>query len=147
MPIRFFYEEVEFKLPHPLKIKQWVSLSAKKERRKIGELNYIFCSDSYLLRLNRKYLYHRSLTDIITFDWSVQNTISGEIYISIDRVAENAHEFESDFMTELKRVMVHGVMHICGFKDKSQSEKILMRKKEDAYLSLWKKLFHVKRSA
>ena len=146
MPIRFFYEEIEFKLPNPAKIKKWLTLSAKKEKRSIKEINFIFCSDSFLLALNRDYLNHQTLTDIITFDESSGMAIAGEIYISIDRVAENAHTFKCDFLEELRRVMVHGVLHLCEYKDKRTAEKTVMRKKEESYLSLWQKLFHVKRS-
>jgi len=146
MPIRFFYEEIEFKLPHPVKIKKWLSISAKKEKKTIRDINYIFCSDGFLLELNQKYLNHQTLTDIITFDDSSEKTISGEIYISIDRIAENAYLYEVDFLIEVRRIMIHGVLHLCGYSDKRKSEKILMRKKEDTYLSLWQNLFHVKRS-
>ena len=146
MAIRFFYEEIEFKLPSPNKVKLWISLSAKKEKREVKEVNYIFCSDSFLYNLNKEYLNHQDLTDIITFDESDQKSISGEIYISIDRVAENANKFENDFQMELRRVMIHGVLHMCGFKDKSRVQKSVMRKKEGTYLSLWGKLFHVKQS-
>lgn len=145
MPIRFFYEEIEFKLPNPAKAKSWLTLSAQKERKSIKDINYIFCSDSFLLKLNQDYLSHETLTDIITFDESNDDGIAGEIYISIDRVAENAHKYQVDFIVELRRVMIHGVLHLCGLKDKKASEKSLMRKKEEAYLSLWEKLFHVKR--
>ena len=147
MPIRFFYEEIEFKLPHPVKIKKWLGVSAEKEKKTIKDINYIFCSDAFLLQLNQKYLNHQTLTDIITFDNSSEKAIAGEIYISIDRVAENAHGYKVDFMTEVRRIMIHGVLHLCGYSDKRKSEKILMRKKEDTYLSLWPNLFHVKRSS
>jgi probable rRNA maturation factor len=145
MPIRFFYEEIEFKLPNPAKTKKWLTLSAKREKRSLKDINYVFCSDPFLLRINQDYLGHNTLTDIITFDESDKNTIAGEIYISIDRVAENAHKYGVDFLVELRRVMIHGVLHLCGFKDKKADDKTLMREKERAYLSLWEKLFHVKR--
>jgi len=144
MPIRFFCEEIEFKLPNPAKTKNWLITSAKRERKHIGNISYIFCSDAFLMKLNQEYLDHKTLTDIITFDESHSSTIAGEIYISIDRVAENAYDYQVDFLVELRRVMIHGVLHLCGFNDKKASEKRQMRKKEDAYLSLWKKLFHVK---
>jgi probable rRNA maturation factor len=145
MPIRFFYEEVDFKLKHPTKIRLWITESAKKEKRQITEVNYIFCSDKYLLSLNQDYLKHNTLTDIITFDNSEGPLIAGEIYISIDRVNENAAKYASGITDELHRVMIHGVLHLCGYKDKKPVDKTLMRKKEDAYLSLRKMLFHVKR--
>jgi len=137
MPIRFFYEEIEFKLPNPVKIKKWLNLSAKKEKKAIRDISYIFCSDAFLLELNKKYLNHDTLTDIITFDESSEKTISGEIYISIDRVAENAYAYKCDFLIEVRRIMIHGVLHLCGYSDKRKSEKKRMRKKEDTYLSLW----------
>jgi rRNA maturation RNase YbeY len=130
MPVRFFYEEIEFKLPNPSKVRQWLSLSSEKEKRQIGQINYIFCSDSYLLGLNQEYLKHHTLTDIITFDESHGNRISGEIYISLDRVAENANKFGCDFQVELRRVMIHGTLHLCGYKDKGASQKTQMRKKD-----------------
>jgi rRNA maturation RNase YbeY len=145
MPIRFFYEEIEFKLPYPLRLKQWISLSASRERRRVVQISYIFCTDPFLLRLNEDYLQHHTLTDIITFDESHGKELVGEIYISLDRIAENADKFQCDFQTELRRVMIHGVLHMCGYRDKRPNQKKLMRKKEDAYLSLWEKLFHVKR--
>jgi rRNA maturation RNase YbeY len=145
MPIRFFYEEVDFKLKHPNKVSQWITESVKKEKRQISEINYIFCSDKYLLSLNQDYLRHNTLTDIITFDNSEGSMIAGEIYISIERVNENATKYDSGLTDELHRVMIHGILHLCGYKDKRPPEKTLMRKKEDAYLSLRKLLFHVKR--
>ncbi len=145
MPIRFFYEEVDFKITHPTKVRQWIIQSVRREKKELTDINYIFCTDEYLLRLNREYLNHKTLTDIITFDNSEGDSISGEIYISVKRVYENATNYDSEFMDELHRVMIHGVLHLCGYKDKKPSEKTLMRKKEDAYLSLRKILFHVKR--
>ncbi|MBI1770043.1 MAG: rRNA maturation RNase YbeY [Bacteroidetes bacterium] len=146
MPIRFFCEEIEFKISNPKKVKDWLRQSASRERREIGEINYVFCSDQYLLKLNQQYLNHKTLTDIITFDYSEGKTVSGEIYMSIERVTENSAKFGCEFEDELHRVMIHGALHLCGYKDKSSSDKTLMRKKEDAYLSLRKKVFHVKRS-
>ncbi len=139
MPIRFFSEEIEFKILNPNKVKAWLIQSANQERKEITEISYIFCSDPYLLKLNQEYLNHDTLTDIITFDYSQGNKLSGEIYISIDRVMENSQKFDSGFVDELHRVMIHGVLHLCGYKDKNQPDKTLMRKKEDAYLSLQKK--------
>ena len=144
MPIRFFYEEVDFKIKSQRKITHWINESIKRERKKIGEINYIFCCDSYLLNLNRDFLGHNTLTDIITFDYSEGDSLAGDIYISIERVRENALKFDTEPLDELNRVMIHGVLHLSGYNDKLQSEKSIMRKKEDAYLSLRKKLFHVK---
>ncbi|GHN00030.1 endoribonuclease YbeY [Cytophagales bacterium WSM2-2] len=147
MPIRFFSEEIDFKVKNPRKISQWLSRSAKNERREIAEISFIFCSDGYLLNLNQEYLHHNTLTDIITFDYSAGKSLVGDIYISVDRVSENASSYQSGFDLELKRVMIHGVLHLCGYKDKKPSDVTVMRKKEGAYLSLWKNMFHVKPKA
>jgi probable rRNA maturation factor len=137
--IRFFSESIPFKLKNPIKISSWIKLVAKKEKRIIKEINYIFCSDEYLLQLNQGFLNHKTFTDIITFDNSEgKKTLEGEIYISIKRVQENAQKFKTDFEDELHRVMIHGVLHLIGYKDKKPSEKALMRKKEEACLSLRK---------
>ncbi len=136
--VQFFTEDILFKIPKPRKTKEWVLSVARKEKATIGSLVYIFCSDSYLLGLNQDFLKHRTLTDIITFDYSEGKQIEGEIYISVERVAENAKKFKADFQTELNRVIIHGVLHLVGYKDKKPAEKALMRKKEDAYLSLLK---------
>ena len=135
--IRFFSESIAFKLKQPIKISSWIKLVAKKEKRTIKEINYIFCSDEYLLQLNQGFLNHKTLTDIITFDNSEgKNALEGEIYISIERVQENALKFNTNFEDELQRVMIHGILHLIGYKDKKYSEKALMRKKEEACLSL-----------
>jgi len=137
MPIRFFTEDTDFALAHPRKTSAWISQAARKEKSEIKEINYIFCSDSFLLGLNQDYLEHDTLTDIITFDYSVsKKALEGEIYISIDRVSENAFKFKRDFEEELHRVIIHGVLHLAGYKDKKPSDKAIMRKKEDTYLSL-----------
>src|SRR6478752_7334237 len=137
MPIRFFTEDTDFALAHPRKTSAWISQAARKEKSEIKEINYIFCSDSFLLGLNQDYLEHDTLTDIITFDYSVsKRALEGEIYISIDRVSENAFKFKRDFEEELHRVIIHGVLHLAGYKDKKPSDKAIMRKKEDTYLSL-----------
>jgi len=128
--------ETGFELNNPEELSNWVSASIKKENYKEGDLNYIFCTDHYLLNMNNKYLKHNTLTDIISFDYTMGKTISGDIFISIDRVAENALKYKVRMNDELHRVMIHGVLHFCGFKDKTTSEKELMRKKEDYYLSL-----------
>lgn len=109
----------------------------KSEGLQLSSLVYIFCKDSYLLSINQDYLKHKTLTDIITFDYSESDQVDGEIYISIERVKENASKFGKSFDEELRRVMIHGVLHILGFEDKSQAQKLTMRKKEEACLSLW----------
>jgi rRNA maturation RNase YbeY len=139
MPIHYFYEQIEFKIETPRKASTWITLVAKTEKKEIGDLTYVFCSDDYLLSLNQQFLKHNTLTDIITFDYSEgKNELSGEIYISIDRVADNAAKFKTDFQDELHRVMIHGVLHLAGYKDKKPVEKARMRKKEEACLSLRK---------
>ncbi|MFZ1807180.1 MAG: rRNA maturation RNase YbeY [Cyclobacteriaceae bacterium] len=139
MAVRFFTEEITFKLPHPRKTTTWIKEAIKKEKGKLEELNYIFCSDQYLLSINQQYLNHNTLTDIITFGNSGKGEpISGEVYISVERIEENARHFQVSFDTELHRVIIHGVLHLLGYKDKKSSDKALMRKKEEAYLSLRK---------
>lgn len=135
--IRFFAEQIEFSLPHPRKTTRWLKLVADREKASIGELNYIFCTDPYLHDINQKYLRHNTYTDIITFDNSTtKDSWAGDIFISLDRVRDNAQKYHVPFDEELHRVMVHGVLHLAGYTDKSPSEKQLMKKKEDAYLSL-----------
>ncbi len=136
--IYFLSEGIKFKPKKQKNLKIWVKGVIESEGRNLSSLVYIFCSDSYLLTLNQGYLNHKTFTDIITFDYSEGDVVDGEIYISVDRIKDNAIKFERDFEEELHRVMIHGVLHILGFKDKSPSEKSVMRKKEEACLSLWK---------
>jgi probable rRNA maturation factor len=137
--IYYFTHKIRFKLKTPQKITSWIKNVVEREGLSIHEINYIFCSDSYLLELNQVYLNHNTLTDIITFDNSDgSHQLTGEIYISIDRIKENAIKFKVDFDDELHRVMIHGVLHLLGYKDKKPSDKTLMSKKEEAYLSLRK---------
>ncbi len=136
--IYFLSEGIKFKPKKQNNLKSWVKGVIESEGRNLTSLVYIFCSDSYLLTLNQGYLNHKTFTDIITFDYSEGDVVDGEIYISVDRIKDNAIKFERDFEEELHRVMIHGVLHILGFKDKSPSEKSVMRKKEEACLSLWK---------
>lgn len=132
--INFNYE-TEFELDNPEFISQWITNTILEEKRKEGEINYIFCSDDYLHKLNVDFLNHDTLTDIISFDYSVGKELHGEIYISIDRVKENATEFNVPFDVELSRVIIHGILHYCGYKDKSETDEAMMRLKEDYYLS------------
>lgn len=135
--IFFFNEEINF-VPRKKKlIRLWLLNAIKHEGKHAGDLNFIFCNDDYLYKLNNKYLKHRTLTDIITFPHEDNvDRISGDIFISIERVRENAKKFHQLTETELKRVMIHGVLHLIGFKDSTPDEKLLMRKKEDFYLSI-----------
>ena len=132
--IAFLTEDITFELKEKLKHKAWLKDAAKAEGFKIGELNYIFCSDAYLLDINQKYLGHDTLTDIVTFDNSEDpKMIEGDIFISIERVRENALKFDTA-TTELKRVMVHGLLHLAGYKDKDKAQKELMTVKENEHL-------------
>ena len=132
----FFEETPEFDLTN-LKIEQNIEKLAESENRTLGDISYILCSDNYLLEINRQYLNHDYFTDVITFDYSEDNVISGDIFISVDTVADNAKEYNVTFEKELERVMVHGVLHLVGYNDKSDSEVKQMRAKENQYLSLF----------
>jgi len=138
MEIYFHFEDIEpIRLSKP-EITSWLSTIAKEEKRLILLLNYIFCSDEYLLEVNQDYLEHDYYTDIITFDNSETNEIEGDIFISVERIKENSQSLKTTFENELMRVMVHGVLHLFGYRDKSTDEEKIMRSKEDAYLSLLK---------
>lgn len=137
MTYSFTKEDAKFTFRYKHLIINWLDKSVRKEKKKSGDLTFIFCSDKRLLAINKQFLQHNFYTDIITFDYSQDNTISGDIFISIDRVKENALHYETTFQNELKRVMIHGVLHLCGYKDKTKAQKKQMREKEDYYLSLW----------
>ena len=128
--------ETDFNLVNQKKITEWITNTIHKENCKLEEISYIFCDDKYLLDLNINYLDHDTLTDIISFDYSVGKIISGDIFISIERVKENAENFKVDFKNELHRVIIHGILHYCGYKDKTEDEKKEMRYKEDYYLNV-----------
>lgn len=130
-----FNYEYDFHLEDETKTSNWIASVIEEEGFKEGEINYIFCDDEYLLGLNIEFLDHDTLTDIISFDYTLGKLISGDIYISIDRVKENAMDFQQEFTIELKRVMVHGVLHYCGYMDKSDAEMETMRLKENYYIS------------
>lgn len=134
--IRFFTEEIKFSLQNRGHIRSWIKEVIENEKGIPGELNFIFCGDSFLYELNKQFLGHTTLTDIITFPGNTPGKISGEIYISIERVRENAIALKLSFEEELKRVIIHGVLHLAGYKDKSKMEKTLMRSKEDQYLQI-----------
>lgn len=134
--IHFFNKGTTFKLPRPRKTSNWITRIARSEGSEIGELNYVFCNDKFLLGINQQYLNHDTLTDIITFDMGEGDVIEGEIYISIPRVRENSRLQRVSFTDELDRVMIHGLLHLLGYSDKGARRKALMRKKEDACLSL-----------
>jgi probable rRNA maturation factor len=132
--IQFCTEDITFSLKEKLKHKAWLNEVAKQEGKKILELSYVFCSDDYLLQINQEYLNHDTLTDIVTFDNSENpKKIEGDIFISIDRVKENGEKLGTS-ETELERVMVHGLLHLLGYKDKKKEDKALMTEKEDFYI-------------
>lgn len=132
--IGFFEEDIKVNLKVKRKLKHWLQEVAALEGKKVLQLNYVFCSDAYLLEMNQAYLKHETLTDIITFDQSENpDIIEGDVYISYERVQENAKKFDSE-SDELYRVMVHGLLHLCGYKDKKPGEVRLMREKEQHYL-------------
>jgi len=130
-----FNYETDFKLERTEQFSEWISTTIIEENCKEGEINYIFCNDDDLLKLNMDFLKHDTLTDIISFDYSVGKELHGDIYISVDRVKENANKFKVDFTNEIARVMIHGILHYCGYKDKSEAEVKVMRNKEDYYLA------------
>ena len=126
----------KFQLPNEQEVRAWLEFVLDQEDRELGEVSYIFCDDEYLYDLNVKHLNHSTLTDIISFDYSLGKVVSGDIYISVERVDENARDRGIEFDDELHRIIVHGMLHYIGYKDKSESQRKTMRKKEDYYLSL-----------
>lgn len=134
-----FNYETDFQLENESKYEDWIDSIIESEDKEPGEINYIFCDDDYLLEINKQYLDHDTLTDIISFDYCIGDLISGDIFISIDRVKDNAQEYEVSFDNELLRVMSHGILHYCGYKDKTQEDQLLMRAKEQEKINM----FHV----
>lgn len=133
-----FNYETEFNIENEKRYKDWILKTIESENKESGEINYIFCNDEYLHKINVDYLNHDTLTDIISFDYSDTHTIAGDIFISIERVKENAGEYNVSFDTELKRVMAHGILHYCGYKDKTEEDTKIMREKEEEKISLFK---------
>ncbi len=131
--INFNYE-TDFSLSNEDAVAEWIVDCIKNEEYSLEEINYIFCDDAYLHKLNLEFLNHDTLTDIISFDYSVGKIIQGDIFISVERVAENALDYKVPFLEELHRVIIHGVLHYCGYKDKTKSDTVLMREKENFYL-------------
>jgi len=134
MAISFQNQSIEFKLSEKIKIKGWIKTIIASEKKGMGNLNFVFTSDEEILKTNVQYLKHNTYTDIITFDYCEGKKINGDIIISVERVKENADKFKTDFETEIKRVIIHGVLHLCGYKDKSEKDSKLMRSKENAAL-------------
>jgi len=133
--IQYHTEAIEFDLPNSDQLTTWIKATISAEKKELKLLNFIFCDDHYLHKINVDYLDHDTLTDVITFPYTeVDEPIQGDIYISLDRIKENAHKFEVTFLKELNRVMIHGVLHLCGYGDKSKKEEKIMREKENFYL-------------
>jgi len=130
-----FYSETDFIIGNESNVKNWIIDIIESEGFDEGDIGYIFCDDNYLHKMNVEFLDHDTLTDIISFDYSMGKQIHGEIYISIDRVKENAEEFNAMFVDELHRVIIHGILHYCGYKDKTSIDAVLMRSKENEALS------------
>lgn len=138
--IRFYFHDRKYNIRDRVRIKQTVEYVFYKEKRGLEKLDYIFCSDKYLLKMNRSFLKHDYFTDIITFDLSsTKNKVQGEIYISLDRVIDNARSLKIPIKEELLRVIFHGALHLCGYKDKRKKEALTMREKEDEYLRYYLK--------
>lgn len=130
-----FNYETSFSLENEARISDWISNVIDEEEHKLEEVNYVFCDDNYLHKLNVEFLNHDTLTDIISFDYSVGKVIQGDVFISVERVAENAIDYKVSFLEELHRVIVHGILHYCGYNDKTDKDAVLMRSKENYYLS------------
>ena len=137
-----FNYETDFELEDETLFSNWITKIIASEDKLEGEINYIFCDDDYLHKINLQYLNHDTLTDIISFDYSEGNFLQGDIFISIERVQDNATDFNISLLEELKRVMAHGILHYCGYKDKSAEEEKIMRQKEEEKM----KMFHVEQS-
>lgn len=135
--IQFFSEDIDFTIKEKQKVRQWIGATIRAEGfRRVGELSFVLCSDAYLLEINRQYLDHDTFTDIVTFDSSEdEGVIAGDIFISVERTIENARKFNVSERDELHRVIIHGILHLCGYGDKGRQEKALMTQKEDHYLS------------
>lgn len=132
--INFNFETI-LHLEEEKRLKEWIAEAVAAEEFLVGEINYVFCTDEYLHKINLQYLNHDMYTDIISFDYRVGKRLHGDIFISVDRVRENATKFEVDFNSELLRVLIHGILHFCGYKDKLDNEVNVMRAKEDYYIA------------
>jgi len=130
-----FNFETDFDLTDKERLSNWIERTISEEGYEVGDISYVFCDDDYLHKLNMEFLKHDTLTDIISFDYCMGRQINGEIFISVDRVRENAEEFGVSFEQELYRVMIHGILHYCGYGDKTDEEERVMRKKEDGALA------------
>jgi len=140
MAILFFCEDIKFNLKNKRLLKKWIKLSIEKEGKTSGQINYIFTSDKYLLKINQTYLSHNYYTDIVSFNYCTDSIISGDIYISLETVKNNSVLFNVIYEDELSRVIIHGVLHLIGYNDSSETEKAIMIEKEDYYLARLKNL-------
>ena len=131
-----FNYETQFQLSNETIFEQWIKETIKNEGCSLGDINYIFCDDDYLHKINVEFLDHDTLTDIISFDYSVGKQLHGDIYISVERVEDNAKDFKVDFDVELSRVIIHGILHYCGYKDKTDEDAKVMRAKEEQYMKV-----------
>ena len=131
MAVSFQNQEIQFKLSDKIKIKSWIKTIVELEKKKLGQINFVFTTDAELLKTNIEFLNHDTYTDIITFDYCEGKLINGDIIISIERVKENAQKFKVDFDIEIKRVIIHGALHLCGYKDKSTKDAVVMKGKEN----------------
>ncbi|MCX6277369.1 MAG: rRNA maturation RNase YbeY [Bacteroidetes bacterium] len=143
--IQFFTEDIKFRVKNTLQLRRWICIAIKMERKKVEKINIILCSDTFLFELNKKYLKRKSLTDILTFSFSeIDDFISGDMYISVERVRVNGILFKQKLEMELRRVIIHGILHLVGFNDKGGDDKKKMRAKENIYLNLYDELFPTK---
>ena len=138
--VRYFFEDIKFEYKNKLANNRWLKMVAESEICRLGDINIIFCSDPYILNINLQYLSHDYYTDIITFDYSQKPVISGDLFISVDTVRENASFYGTEFTEELHRVIVHGILHLIGYDDHTDEDTAVMRSKENYYLSLREKL-------
>jgi probable rRNA maturation factor len=144
----FYFDDVTFSLRNRKRLKHFVAKIFKSKKKILGRLTYIFSTDRRILQINRQYLNHDFYTDVIAFDLSdTPRSVHGEVYISIDRVKQNANTFNVTISEELYRVIVHAALHLCGYRDKTASERATMKIEEDRYLAQYLKLFHVKQSS
>lgn len=147
MAIRFSSQNEGFELPEASNVKKWIAEVVNRRGKSVGNISYLFCDDEYMLGVNRQYLDHDTYTDIITFDYVVADLISGDIFISVDRIVENAQQFGVEFERELHRVIIHGVLHLLGQGDKTDDDAHEMRRQEEEALALWDTLFRVEQTA
>lgn len=137
MPINYQCQDIKFVLKEKRKVSKWINDVIKLHQKKLGNVSYIFCSNQYILELNQQYLNHNYFTDIITFDYCSDNKVEGDIFISVDTVLDNSHRFKTNFNDELLRVIIHGVLHLVGFSDKTAKQQKQMRVLEDEALSIF----------